>query len=320
MFKRITIGFLIALFSISGVVLSSAEVLAQSRGGWSSRPTYTPPPPPPRVYQPPAAPRQVPVPPAGVSSYSSGTRGINTGPGIRPQPGANPQRGLLGGTRQPPSANPQGAGQLGKQGSSRQNLMSGTAISTGVVKAPRNPTPSEIQKGFIGRVTADGRALVKFQNRILAVPATRISGLSARLAKDNERKTSSTAQQQSAINSRIKAVAAKGAAANIAAHEAYKDGLRGAMSKPAVSDSALARLIDPLYRPNATVGSGSTAAAIRQELATGQPVGGAFHSQKAADSIRALERWLSNNPTARPGDRAAAENVIRDMSNALGGR
>ena len=111
-----------------------------------------------------------------------------------------------------------------------------------------------------------------------------------------------------------------GGSTNIAAHEAYKDGLRAAMSKPNVSDPSLARLIDPLYRPNATVGSGSTAAAIRQELATGQPVGGAFHSIKAADSIRALERWLSRNPTARPGDRAAAENVIRDMSNALGGR
>jgi hypothetical protein len=71
-----------------------------------------------------------------------------------------------------------------------------------------------------------------------------------------------------------------------------------------VSDPALARLIDPLYRPNATVGSGSTAAAIRQELATGQPVGGAFHSQTAADSIRSLERWLSNNPAARPPARA----------------
>lgn len=92
------------------------------------------------------------------------------------------------------------------------------------------------------------------------------------------------------------------------------------MSKPAVSNSSLASLIDPLYRPNATVGSGSTAAAIRQELATGQSVGGAFHSQKATDSIRSLERWLSNNPAALPGDRAAAENIIRDMSNALGGR
>ncbi|MBH5403175.1 RHS repeat protein, partial [Bradyrhizobium sp. CNPSo 4010] len=109
-------------------------------------------------------------------------------------------------------------------------------------------------------------------------------------------------------------------AANRAAHELYKDGLRAAMSKPAVSDPELARLLDQLYRPNATVGSGSTAAAIREELKTGQAVGGAFHSQKAGDSIRALERWLSNNLTARPGDRAAAENVIRDMRNALGGR
>lgn len=106
----------------------------------------------------------------------------------------------------------------------------------------------------------------------------------------------------------------------MAAHEAYKDGLRAAMSKPVVSDPALAKLIDPLYRPNATIGSGSTAAAVRQELATGQPVGGAFHSQKATDSIRSLERWLSINPTAMPGDRAAAENIIRDMRNALEGR
>ncbi|MNL12229.1 hypothetical protein D3C87_1330920 [compost metagenome] len=91
------------------------------------------------------------------------------------------------------------------------------------------------------------------------------------------------------------------------------------MSKPAVSDPKLSKLIDQLYRPNAKVGSGSTAAAVRQELATGQPVGDAFHSQKAANYIQALESWLANNPTARPGDRAAAENIIRDMRNALRG-
>lgn len=76
-----------------------------------------------------------------------------------------------------------------------------------IMKAPRNPTPGEIQKGFTGRVTADGRALVKFQNRILTVPAARISGLSAKLANDNQRKSNWTAQKQSAINSRIKAIA-----------------------------------------------------------------------------------------------------------------
>jgi hypothetical protein len=114
--------------------------------------------------------------------------------------------------------------------------------------------------------------------------------------------------------------AARGGAANIATYEIYKDGLRAAMNKPVVSDPALAKIIDPLYRPNATFGSGSTAAAVRQELVTGQPVGGAFHSQKAADSIRSLERWLANNPASRASDRAAAENVIKDMKNALESR
>ncbi len=31
-----------------------------------------------------------------------------------------------------------------------------------------------------------------------------------------------------------------------------------------------------------------------------------------------LEKWLRKNPTANPGDRAAAENVIKDIMNALG--
>ena len=34
--------------------------------------------------------------------------------------------------------------------------------------------------------------------------------------------------------------------------------------------------------------------------------------------INALEKWLRNNPNARPGDRAAAENIIKDLRNALG--
>ena len=109
-------------------------------------------------------------------------------------------------------------------------------------------------------------------------------------------------------------------AANRALHETYKDGLRTAMEKPSVSDKNLSRLVDQLYRPNAKIGSGSTAAAVRHELATGQPVGSAFHSQKAQDSIFALQKWLDKNPAASPGDRAAAENIIRDMTNSLRGQ
>lgn len=105
---------------------------------------------------------------------------------------------------------------------------------------------------------------------------------------------------------------------NRADFERYKDDLREQMAKPSVSDAALARLLDELYRPGAGIGSGSTAAAVRYERASGGSVGGRRHSQKAQDMIRALERWLNANPTVRPGDRAAAENVIRDMKNALG--
>lgn len=86
----------------------------------------------------------------------------------------------------------------------RIQAMLGTTRPTQVMKAPRNPTPGEIQKGFTGRVTADGRALVKFQNRVLTVPASRISGLSAKLANDNQRKSNWTAQKQSTINAKVK--------------------------------------------------------------------------------------------------------------------
>ncbi|MFP1528246.1 type IV secretion protein Rhs [Escherichia coli] len=79
-------------------------------------------------------------------------------------------------------------------------------------------------------------------------------------------------------------------------------------------------IIDDLYRPNAKVGSGSTADAVRYELATGEKVGGRGHVLKAQDYTRALQDWLDKNPTASPGDRAAAENVLQDLQNALGGK
>lgn len=102
-------------------------------------------------------------------------------------------------------------------------------------------------------------------------------------------------------------------------HEKMKDELRRAMSKPHVDDPKLKELMDDLYRENAQVGSGSTADAVRHEMQTGEMVGGRSHAQKARDYSKALQRWLDNNPTASAGDRAAAENVLRDLQNALSG-
>jgi len=56
---------------------------------------------------------------------------------------------------------------------------------------------------------------------------------------------------------------------NAANFEKYKDELRGSMSKPNATNGELAGYMDELYRPGATIGSGSTADAIRHELATG---------------------------------------------------
>jgi hypothetical protein len=101
--------------------------------------------------------------------------------------------------------------------------------------------------------------------------------------------------------------------------EKYKDELRAQMDVPHAENPELAKMLGTLYRPNAKIGSGSTASAVRHER-DGSKVGGRQHSQKADDSVRALDKWLAKNPGARPGDRAAAQNVMRDMENALGGK
>ncbi len=102
------------------------------------------------------------------------------------------------------------------------------------------------------------------------------------------------------------------------AFEKYKALLRAQMEKPYVVNPRLQEYVDLVYKPHASIGSGSTAAAIRHELATGGKVFGRLHSKKGGDMINALEKWLRSNPTARPGDRAAAENIIKDLRNAFG--
>ena len=67
------------------------------------------------------------------------------------------------------------------------------------------------------------------------------------------------------------------------------------------------------------MGSGSTAAALREELVTGKPVGGKMHKIKTIESINRLDDWIRNNPRALSGDRAAAENILKDLHNALNG-
>ena len=109
-----------------------------------------------------------------------------------------------------------------------------------------------------------------------------------------------------------------GGAYNRAAHELYKANLRAQMEVPYVKDQNLGTFFEKLYRPNAKLGNGSTSAAIRYESATGKQLHGRLHFQKGQNSVSYLNRWLKNNPTASPGDRAAAENVLKDLQNSMG--
>jgi hypothetical protein len=46
--------------------------------------------------------------------------------------------------------------------------------ANGVARLNRPPTTAELRRGFTGKVTQDGRALVRVNNRVLAVPAARV--------------------------------------------------------------------------------------------------------------------------------------------------
>ena len=62
----------------------------------------------------------------------------------------------------------------------------------------------------------------------------------------------------------------------------------------------------------------SMASAVRKETKNGQVVGPRSHVKKVQHGIKSLERWIEENPTASPGDRADAENMLKDLMSSLG--
>jgi hypothetical protein len=94
------------------------------------------------------------------------------------------------------------------------------------------------------------------------------------------------------------------------------------LPRPTVAHPKLQNLVRDLYKgangPN-PIGSGSTADAIRFELACGQQVGGRWHSNKGREYIRALRNWLTKNQNADAADRNIAQQLLDDLVAALGG-
>lgn len=95
-----------------------------------------------------------------------------------------------------------------------------------------------------------------------------------------------------------------------------------AASIPEVTHPRLANIVRNLYKgasnPN-RIGTGSTADAIRNELATGLPTGGKFHTIKGREAISSLKNWLRRNPSASGHDRAVAERLLLDLQDAFNG-
>ena len=91
--------------------------------------------------------------------------------------------------------------------------------------------------------------------------------------------------------------------------------------RPTVENPRLDRILDALYRgtngPHRT-GDGTTADAIRWERVSGGMVGGKQHIQKGVENVRALKRWLRQNPHASTHDRGVAQNELDNLLDALG--
>ncbi len=93
--------------------------------------------------------------------------------------------------------------------------------------------------------------------------------------------------------------------------------------KPTVNDPKLQNILNDMYRgANNTnrVGDGTTADAVRNELATLEPTEGKWHLTKAVDYQRGLAKWLMDKNNIDPTDRAVAIRELQNLMDALAGR
>ena len=83
---------------------------------------------------------------------------------------------------------------------------------------------------------------------------------------------------------------------------------------PKVTDPKLGNLVSDLFKETKVpkpIGTGSTADAVRNELLTGLPTHGRFHSQKAQEYVNSLTNWLKKNPNASHQDQLVARSLIK---------
>jgi hypothetical protein len=107
-----------------------------------------------------------------------------------------------------------------------------------------------------------------------------------------------------------------------ASHEKLKTEYRSESKPLRAKDDELNKVLESLHRDTGQIGNGSTGAAVRHELQTGQSVGGKEHIQKLEDGITYLSKWLKNNETnfsVSNADKDAAFNMLKDLLDAAKG-
>lgn len=85
------------------------------------------------------------------------------------------------------------------------------------------------------------------------------------------------------------------------------------------TDIKLKNTIKELYHPGSKIGDGSTAAAIKHELKTGELVGGKSHILKGKERLKNLENILKNKNLNKK-DRKIAQKLYNNLKKALGGK
>ncbi len=86
-----------------------------------------------------------------------------------------------------------------------------------------------------------------------------------------------------------------------------------------VENLKLKNSINEIYRPGAKTGDGGLADAVRHELKTGELVGGKSHIQKATERVTNLENIIKKQ-NLNPNDLKIANDLLKDLKNALGGQ
>jgi len=86
-----------------------------------------------------------------------------------------------------------------------------------------------------------------------------------------------------------------------------------------VQNDKLKKAINEIYRPDAAIGDGGLADAVRHELSTGTLTSGKSHIQKAKERITNLENIVKQQSLSQT-DIEIANKLLNDLKNALGGK